>query len=78
MVESTEGANQNAPRGKLRKSPLRVEYNFQMDFKSTKHNSFSIGHLLGAVTTQWLDRDGAVMVDNCQQHGKYTVDQLCI
>ena len=29
------------------------------------------------MTTQWLDRDSVVTVDNCQQHGDYTVDQLC-
>ena len=43
----------------------------------TQQNYYSISHLLGTVTTQWLDRDDVVIVDNCQQHSEYTVDQLC-
>ena len=46
----------------------------------TQQNSYSISHLLGTVTTQWLDSDGVVSVVNCRQHGDhgdYTVDQLC-
>ena len=43
----------------------------------TQQNSFSISHLLGTVTTHWLDSDGVVTVVNCQQHGGYTVDNLC-
>ena len=34
----------------------------------TQQNSYSISHLLGTVTRQWLDSDGIVTVDNCQQH----------
>ena len=50
---------------------------------STQQNSYSISYLWlivwGTVTTWWLDSDGVVTVDidNCQQHGDYTVDQLC-
>ena len=29
----------------------------------------SLSHLLGTVTTQCLDSDGVVTVDNCRQHG---------
>ena len=43
-----------------------------------KFDKLSISHLLGTVTTQWLDSDGLVIVDNRQQHGDYTVDQLCM
>ena len=43
----------------------------------TQQNSYSINHLLGAVTTQWLDSDGVVTVDNCQQHSYFTVNKLC-
>ena len=43
----------------------------------TQENSYSASHLLGTVTTQWLDSDGVVTVDNCWQHGDYIVDQLC-
>ena len=35
--------------------------------KSTQENSYSISHLLGTVTTQWLESDSAVTVNNCQQ-----------
>ena len=31
-----------------------------------------------AVTTQWRDSDGVVTVDNCQQHGDYTVDLVTV
>ena len=41
----------------------------------TQQNSYSISHLLGTVTTQWLDSNGVVTVVNCRQHGDYTVDQ---
>ena len=37
----------------------------------TQQNSYSISHLLGTVTTQWLDSDSVVTVDNCQQHGDW-------
>ena len=37
-------------------------------------NYYSISHLLGTVTTQWLD--GVVTVVNCRQHGDNTADQL--
>ena len=43
----------------------------------TQQNSYSISHLLGTVTTQWLDGDSVVKVVNCRQHCDYTVDQLC-
>ena len=43
----------------------------------TQQNSFSIRHLLGTVTSLWLDSGGIVTDDNCLQHGDYTVDQLC-
>ena len=43
----------------------------------TQQNSYSISHLLATATTQWLDSDSVVTVDNCRQHGDYTVDQLC-
>ena len=36
-----------------------------------------LSHLLGTVTTQWLDSDGVVTLVNCRQHSDYTVDQLC-
>ena len=39
---------------------------------TTQQNSYSISHLLGTVTTLWLDSDGVVTVDNCQQHGDYS------
>ena len=29
------------------------------------------------ITTQWLDSDGVVAVDNCQHHGDSAVGQLC-
>ena len=29
------------------------------------------------MTTQWLDSDDVVTIDNCWQHSDYTVDQLC-
>ena len=38
--------------------------------------SYSIGHLLGTVTTQCLDSDDVVTVDKCLKHNDYTVDQL--
>ena len=38
----------------------------------SKENSYSISHLLGRVTTQWLDSDDVVTVVNCQQHGDYS------
>ena len=38
----------------------------------TQQNSYSIGHLLGTVTTQWLHSDGVVIGVNCRQHGDYT------
>ena len=54
----------------------------------TRENSYSIGHILGIVTTQWLDNDGVVTVVldsdgvvtvvNCWQRSDYTIDQLCI
>ena len=47
------------------------------DRDSAEQNCYSISHLLGLVTTQWLDSDGVVTVDNCWQHGDYTIDRLC-
>ena len=38
----------------------------------TQQNSYSISHLLGTVTTKWLDSDSVVTVVNCWQHGDYT------
>ena len=38
---------------------------------STQQNSYSIGHLLGTVTTHLLDSDSVVTADNCQQHSDY-------
>ena len=38
-----------------------------------QHNSYSICHLLGTVTTLWLDSDSVVTFVNCRQHGDYTV-----
>ena len=43
---------------------------------NTRQNSYSISHLLGTVTTQWLDSDSVVTIVNCQQHSDNTVDQL--
>ena len=37
----------------------------------TQQNSYSINHLLGTVTTQWLGGDGVVTIDNCRQHGDW-------
>ena len=45
-----------------------------MVFSNTLENSYSISHLLGTVTTQWLDSDGVVTVDNCQQHGDWAAN----
>ena len=45
--------------------------------EGTQQKSYSISHLLDTVTTLWLDSDGVVTVINCQQHGDYTVVQLC-
>ena len=45
----------------------------------SQQNSYSIGHLLVTVTTQWPDTDSIVTTDNCQQHSDYaasTADQL--
>ena len=36
----------------------------------TRHSDYT-------VTTQWLDSDGVVTVDNYRQYSDYTVDQLC-
>ena len=49
----------------------------RLHVQSTQQNNYSISHLLGTVTAQWLDSDNEVTVDNCRQHGDYTVDQLC-
>ena len=38
----------------------------------TQQNSYSISHLLGTVTTLWLDSDCVVTIDNCRRHGEYT------
>ena len=42
----------------------------------TQQNSYSLSHLIGTVTTQWLDSDHVVTAVNCQQHRNFTVDQL--
>ena len=39
---------------------------------STQQISYSISHLLGTVTTLWLDSDRVVPVDDCRQSGDYT------
>ena len=39
----------------------------ELDATPTQENSYSISHLLGTVTTQWLDSDGVVTVDNCRR-----------
>ena len=46
------------------------------DKSGTQQSSYSVGHLLGTVTTRWLDSDRVVTVVNCQKHGDYTVDQV--
>ena len=38
-------------------------------FFTTQQNSHSISHLLGSVTTLWLDSDYVVTVNNCRQSG---------
>ena len=43
----------------------------------TQQNSYSISHLHGTVTTQWLDSNSLVTIVKSWQHGDYTVDQLC-
>ena len=35
----------------------------------TQQNFYIIGHLLDTVTTQWLDNDSVVTVDNFRQYG---------
>ena len=42
-----------------------------------QENSYSISHLLSIMTTKLLDSDTVVTVENCRQHGNYTVDELC-
>ena len=39
----------------------------------TQENSYFISHQLGTVTT-WLDSDGVVIVNNCQQHGDWAAN----
>ena len=34
----------------------------------TQQNSYSISHLLGTVTTWWLDSDGVIKAVNCWEH----------
>ena len=41
---------------------------------TTQQSSFSISHLLGTVTTLWLDRDCAVTVDNCRHSGDWAAN----
>ena len=67
-----------------RQASMIVPYDMQRNscifciFKSrrTQQNSYFISHLLGTVTTKWLDSDGVVTVDKCRLHSDYTVDQL--
>ena len=42
----------------------------------TQQKSYPIRHLLGTVTTQWLDGESVVTVYDRRQHGDYTVDQV--
>ena len=37
--------------------------------RHTQQNSHSISHLVGTVTTRWLESDGVVTIANYQQHG---------
>ena len=43
----------------------------------TQQNSYSISHLLGTVTTQWLNSNCVVTIVNCGQHSDYRVYWLC-
>ena len=47
----------------------------EWDDKYTQQNSSSISHILGTLTMPWLNSDDVVTVDNCLQHGDYTVEQ---
>ena len=42
------------------------------DDKDTQQNSYSISHLLGTVTTLWLEGDCVVTADNCRQSSEHT------
>ena len=42
--------------------------------RDTQQNSYSVSHLLGTVTTLWLDSDYVVTVDNC----RLTVLQMAV
>ena len=46
-------------------------------YYTSQQNSYSISYLLGTVTTQWLDSDSVVPVDNCRQHGDFVYLQHC-
>ena len=35
----------------------------------TQQNSYSISHLIGTITTLWLDSDCVMTTGNCRQHG---------
>ena len=39
-------------------------------FFFTQQNFGSISHLLGTMTTQWLDSDHVITIVNCRQHGR--------
>ena len=41
---------------------------------NTQQNSYSIGHLLGRVTTHWLDSDGVVTIANYQEHSDWAAN----
>ena len=60
---------------------LLVDYRRPLKFKhhyTAKLPFYSISHLLGAVSTQWLDSEGVITVDSCRHQGENTVDQLWV
>ena len=44
------------------------------DLMTAQQNSYCISHLLGTVTTWWLDSDSIVTVANCRQHGDWAAN----
>ena len=42
--------------------------------KGMQQTSYSLGHLLGTVTTPWLDSDSVVTAATCQQHGDWAAN----
>ena len=53
-----------------------VDVRCEEDNAYTAKLLFHQSHILGTMTTQWLDSDVEVTVDNCWQQGDYTVDQM--